>query len=418
MRDLGGGRCAVLGRPGSRPVVARGAAVGFEGFASPEFAAVARSFAGLFGSPSGGGGSLVVRWRGETVVDVWKGFADPACERPWTRDTLALACSTAKGVASTVIHRLADRGLIDYDEPVATYWPEFAANGKDAITVRDVLSHRAGLYDARAIAPDASALLDHLAMEDRLAQAIAEPQPCQPAYHGLTYGWLLAGLARRVTGDGMAELVRSELAVPLGVDGMHIGAPTDPRAPVAQMIGSQLQVMGAGARLAPITHRITPARRFTDALMVPGVLELLAGPEPRILQTEWPSASGLFTASALATLYGALANYGETDNGRRLLSPETVHELGRVQTRARDRVLGLRVRWRLGYHQAVSIGTSQPKAFGHYGFGGSGGSADPTTGLSLGFVTNKIAWRMTPIGDPRLFRLTGLTFQAASGCPR
>jgi CubicO group peptidase (beta-lactamase class C family) len=413
MRDLGGGRSAVFGRAVSRPVVAHGAAVGFEGFASPEFAAVARSFAGLFGSPSGGGGSLVVRWRGETVVDVWKGFADPRGERPWTRDTLALGFSATKGVASAVIHRLADRGLIAYDEPVAKYWPEFAENGKGSITVRDVLSHRAGLHNVRAIASDAEELLDHLAMEDRLAQAIAERRPCEPAYHGLTIGWLLAGIARRVTGEGMAALVRCELAEPLGVDGLHIGAPTGSRAPVAQVIGSQPRVIGAAAILAPVTCRIPSARRLTEALAVPGVFALVGGPEPRILQTEWPSVNGLFTAGALATLYGALANAGEAENGR-LLSAETVHELGRVQTRARDRVLGLRVRWRLGYHQAVSIGTRQPKAFGHYGYGGSGGWADPTTGLSLGFVTNKIGWLTTPIGDARLFRLTGLALQAAT----
>jgi CubicO group peptidase (beta-lactamase class C family) len=125
-----------------------------------------------------------------------------------------------------------------------------------------------------------------------------------------------------------------------------------------------------------------------------------------------PSGNGVFTAAALATLYSALANDGTVD-GRHLLSADTVRQLAEVQTEARDRGLGLRVRWRLGYHQAVSFGAKSPAAFGHYGYGGSGGWADPTTGLSMGFVTNNIGWRTTPIGDARLFRLTGLALDAA-----
>jgi len=414
MRDVRGTYSTVLAHPRSGPVDTSVAGSIMSGFAKPEFAEVARSFDGLFGSRSGGGGALVVCWRGETVVDVWNGYADPAGERPWTRDTLSLSFSTSKGVASTVIHRLADRGEIDYDEPVASYWPEFAANGKGRITVREVLSHRAGLYDARALAPDATSLLDHLEMEDRLARA--QRLPCAPAYHGLTYGWLLAGIARRVTGVGMAELVRSELAGPLGVDGLHIGAPQTAGAQIAQPIGAHPRLLfGVAANAGPTIRRIAPVGPLVDALLVPGLRDLLTGPEPRILQTEWASINGLFTADALATLYGALANRGETDDGGRLLSAATVRELGRVQTRARDRVMGLRVRWRLGYHQAVSIGARQPHAFGHYGYGGSGAWADPTTGLSLGFVTNKIGWQTTPIGDARLFRITGLALQAATG---
>jgi CubicO group peptidase (beta-lactamase class C family) len=380
----------------------------FEGFADPRFAQVAQCFSGLFGSSRGGGGALVIRWRGETVLDVWKGFADPHGRTPWTHDTLALGFSATKGIASTVIHRLADRGLLAYDEPVATYWPSFAANGKARITIRDVMSHRAGLYSTRAIAHHHHELLDHLEMEHRLAAVTPEPGPCQPAYHALTYGWLLAGIARRLTGKGMAELVREEL----GIDGMQIGVTPDDQVEMSELIGNQPQVMSRLCALAPITSRIAPTRRLSDALAIPGFFSALAGPRPRILGTEMPSGNGVFTAAALATHYGALANNGAVD-GRQLLSPDTVRQLSQVQTEARDRGMGLRVRWRLGYHQAVSFGAASPTAFGHYGYGGSGGWADPTSGLSLGFVTNKIGWQTTPIGDARLFRLTGLALNAA-----
>ena len=110
-----------------------------------------------------------MRLRGETVLDLCTGWADRAHTRPWTPETLALSFSTTKGVASTVVHRLAERGELAYDEPVATYWPEFAAGGKGRVTVRDLLTHRAGLWSVRAVAERPEDLLDHLAMEERLA---------------------------------------------------------------------------------------------------------------------------------------------------------------------------------------------------------------------------------------------------------
>ena len=133
--------------------------------------------------------------------------------------------SATKGVASTVIHRLADRGLLSYDEPVAEYWPEFAANGKADITVREVLRHRSGLSHLRGVTK--TELMDHLLMEERLAAAPVDHLRGVQAYHALTYGWLLSGLARAVTGKGMRELIREEVARPLNTDGLHLGRPPE-----------------------------------------------------------------------------------------------------------------------------------------------------------------------------------------------
>ena len=371
-----------------------------------------RAFDRLVGGRSGGG-ALVVRLRGETVLALCTGHADRRRERPWKPETVALSFSTTKGVASLVIHRLADRGLLGYDDPVAAHWPEFAAGGKERVTVRHLLSHRAGLHDVRAVADEAEDLLDHLAMEERLAARVVHAPTSRSAYHAITYGWLLAGLARRVTGSGLAELARREVAEPLALDGLHIGVPAEARELVAQPVGSALRQLDSPARyLAPAALRARPTRAAFEALVVPGFHRLFEGDEPPIWATEMPAVNGVLSADALARMYGALAN-GGADDGRRLLSEETTREAGRVQVRTADRVLGLPMRWRLGFHQALGTGRDAPMAFGHYGYGGSGGWADPSTGLSLGFVTNRIGSLTTPMADLTLFRLSRLVARCA-----
>src|SRR6201996_7672922 len=186
---------------------------GVRGAADPRFANAIRLFAQLFPGRRFGGGTLCVYIEGKPVVDVWTGWSDRAGEAEWTADTGAMVFSATKGVASTVIHRLADRGLLSYDSPVAEYWPEFGANGKADITVRDVLRHRSGLSHLKGVSK--TELMDHRLMEERLAAAPVDHLRGAPAYHALTYGWLLSGLARAVTGVGMRELVRTELAQPL-----------------------------------------------------------------------------------------------------------------------------------------------------------------------------------------------------------
>jgi CubicO group peptidase (beta-lactamase class C family) len=369
------------------------------------FEPVRRAFGKIVGG-SAGGGALAVQIRGETVVDLWTGHASHGAERrPWTPDTLAICFSTTKGVASTIIHRLADRGAIAYDEPVATYWPEFAAGGKERVTVRDLLTHRAGLHSVSAVASKAEDLLDHLAMEEKLAAREVHAPTRRSAYHAITYGWLLAGLARRVTGTGLADLARTEVTEPLGIDGLHIGVPEDAREFVAEPIGSALRQLGATADLmAPLWMRSRVSRTTIEALHVSGFHRLFEGAEPPIWNTEMPAVNGVMSARALAQMYAPLANGGEA-NGIRYLSAQRVHTLGRVQVRTPDAVLGIAMRWRLGYHHGFGTGRDAPLAFGHYGYGGSGGWADPASGLSAGFVTNRIGSLTTPLGDLNLFRI-------------
>ncbi|MGU3499101.1 esterase/beta-lactamase LipL [Mycobacterium sp. C31M] len=362
---------------------------GVHGAADPNFACAVSAFARLFGHHRFGGGALAVYLDGVPVVDVWTGWADRAGRRRWSADTGAMVFSATKGLASTVIHRLVDRGLIDYDAPVAEYWPEFAANGKAAITVREMMRHRAGLSQLGGVSK--TELLDHLRMEERIAAAPAGLLRGRPAYHALTYGWLISGLARSVTGLGMRELFRTELAHPLDVDGIHLGrpeasAPTQP----AQIIGPQWHPQNPIFNAVAPHLAALPLSGGLGALYFPGMKSMVQGDTP-LLDSEMASANGVATARALARVYGAIANGGEID-GTRFLSRELVAGLTGPRSLHPDGSIGLPMAFHLGYHALPFPGVLP--GFGHVGLGGSLGWADPATGLAFGYTHNRL---LTPL---------------------
>jgi CubicO group peptidase (beta-lactamase class C family) len=385
------------------------------GSADRRFKPLVQRFASMYRRPSQGGGALAVYWRGEPVVDVWTGYADAVGARPWERDTAAMSFSTTKGVVSTAVHRLVDRGLLAYDEPLATYWPAFATVEKQDLTLRHLLSHQTGLHRIRGVVPTAEDLLDHVSLAELIAaQSPSKPRSGGTGYHGLTFGWLIAGLVFEVTGKGLREIVHEELAEPLGADALWIGAPIEERHRVAELFPPMPKAL-AMDRVAARVEANRRTRYLAEALLIDGWERLIfQDPDRRILDTEMPAANGVFTARSLARMYAALATDGSVD-GVRVLSPETLHEAGRVQDRGRDYVLGLPMRWRLGYHQAFTVGRPAWKAFGHYGYGGSGAWADPETGLSLAFVTNRLGSVTTPVGDVRLPRLGAAALSVVRG---
>lgn len=362
---------------------------GVRGAADPNFACAVQAFARLFGHRRFGGGALAVYLDGVPVVDVWTGWADRKGRRRWSADTGAMVFSATKGLASTVIHRLVDRGLIDYDAPVAEYWPEFAARGKAEITVREVMRHRAGLSQLNGISR--ADLLDHVRMEERIAAAPVGLLRGRPAYHALTYGWLVSGLARSVTGLGMRELFRTELARPLDVDGIHLGrppisAPTQP----AQIIGPQRHLQNPIFNAVAPHLAALPLSGGLGALYFPGMKSMVQGDTP-LLDSEMASANGVATARGLARVYGAIANGGEID-GTRFLSGDLVAGLTGPRSLYPDGSLGLPMAFHLGYHALPFPGVLP--GFGHVGLGGSLGWADPATGLAFGYVHNRL---LTPL---------------------
>ncbi|MEN0134149.1 MAG: serine hydrolase domain-containing protein [Rhodococcus sp. (in: high G+C Gram-positive bacteria)] len=374
----------------------------------PRFLPLADRFFAMYRQPQHGGGALTAYFRGEKVLDIWAGWADR--DRRWDRDTVALSFSTGKGVASTVVHRLAERRLLDYDAPVARYWPEFGAAGKDDITVRELLTHRAGLHKVRGLMRSPLDLLEYDAVVEALAAAPADPRRLRgPGYHAVTYGWLVAELIARATGKPFVQVVQDEIAGPLGVDDFWYQVPGQHRPRIAKLF-PHINPAGLNWELTSnVLSLVGPTRGLAEAAMPQGFDALVRN--PAVHDAVMPGWNGVFSARALARMYGAIANGGRLD-GRRFLRKSTIAQMSEVQTRDRDYVLGIRPLWSLGYHRPIFASREQPhNAIGHYGVGGSGAYADLDSGLSLGFVTNRLGSSFTALGDLRLARL-GVEAQA------
>lgn len=380
-----------------------------------------------------GGAAVCVYHRGAAVVDLWGGCRDVR-GTPWNAETMAPSFSTTKGVAATLLHILVDRGLLDYDDRVARHWPEFAQAGKETITVRQVLSHQSGLYHIRQMIDRAERMLDW----EYMIHAIERTPPIHPpgthtGYHGLTFGYLVGEIAQRVTRKRFPDLVQELIARPLGLDGMFIGAPDAVHHRAADLLyadsrSSVLQPLGTLARpsSATLIGQVRRQVRRRGIAAVEGVLNLVGvqldsasildalAPRgissfefgaPATLRAAIPAANGLFTARSLARMYAALAEGGELD-GVRLLSHATLARATEVQTRPAGRVvIPFDMRWRLGYHGVFTTRGVPRRAFGHFGFGGSGAWADPARRLAVAFIVNSGIG--TPFGDFRVARIGG-----------
>ncbi len=383
-----------------------------DGHVHPDFTPVATAFRHQIRRTSGGA-AVAVYHHGELVVDLWGGRRDDE-DDPWQRDSLAMCFSTTKGLTSTALHILADRGLVRYDDLVADHWPEFAAAGKESVTVAHLLTHSAGLHRIRSIIDRAERMFDWEHMVDSLARATPAYEPgTKNGYHALTYGWLVGEVVRRVSGMPLDEFVQAEIAKPLGLDGLFLGCPPAERHRVAPLepmghlsvgprplrflgrqVGEQLGKAASAVRL-PVNPR-----RMINALAPRGVEDVWYGSE--VMDASIPAANGFFDARSLAKLYAAIAGQGSID-GVRLLSPETVAEMGVVRSHRPDLVLVMPMQWRYGYHVVGTTRGRIDEAFGHFGFGGSGGWADPSRDLAMAMVCNRGSG--TPIGDLRLLQL-------------
>lgn len=323
---------------------------------------------------------VAVYHHGEQVVDAWAGVADSLTGQPVDGETLFTVFSVSKGITATVIHLLAERGQLAYDAPVATYWPQFGTHGKEGITLRQVLSHQAGVpqmpsSQSEAL-PDWDAICAGIAAETPLW----EPGT-KTGYHGLTYGFILGEVARRVDGRPIAQIVQAEICQPLGIRSLFFGIPDDVEPRVATL---ENDASIDEAPLPPpdsLFERAMPGLRFANATFN----------RPEIRRASIPAGGGIMTARALARHYAALV--GDGVGGVRLLSPERVRIATTLQTDAEDVVLGLPVRRALGYAPGgpLSAYSERITAFGHGGYGGATGFADPEYGLAVALTKNRLA---------------------------
>ncbi|MGI8925909.1 MAG: serine hydrolase domain-containing protein [Tepidiformaceae bacterium] len=357
------------------------------GFCDRRFSAVRDTFAANFQAGLETGASFAATLNGEPIIDLWAGSADAAGRRPWERDTIVNVFSTTKAMVAICANMLADRGLLDLEAPVASYWPEFAQAGKADLPVKYLLSHQAGLpgITNRPMAD----FYDW----DAVAEALAAEAPWwEPGtangYHAITFGNLVGEVLRRITGKSLGTFFRDEVAQPLGADFL-IGFGPEEDARVGEMIPAAAEV---GADLPP------------DSLLP----KVLSNPpfDPAMANTrEWraaeiPAANGHGNARSCARIMSALACGGEVD-GVRLLSTSAIERAIDEQCYRKDLVLSVPMRWGLGFmlrSDDLPISPNE-RTFGHGGAGGSLAIADMDARLSWAYVMNRMA--ATTVGDSR-----------------
>lgn len=337
---------------------------------------------------------------GELMVDVWAGVADETTGRKVDGETLFTSWSTTKGFVATCIHILADRGLLDYDAPVATYWPEFGANGKESVTVRHALTHRAGIPQMpEAVTPEMMTDWDAMCAAIAAHKPLWEPG-AKTGYHAWTFGWILGEIVRRITGRSLAQFAEAELCRPLDITEFYLGIPDAVESRVA-LLRQDPQHLANTENSSGLTRLAIPPHVSTAAVVN----------RPDVRRASIPGGGGVMNARAIARHYAMLASGGSLD-GVRILSPARVELIRALQTADHDEVLAGPVRKGMGYFlggEATQGGNAvmgpAGGVFGHGGNGGSMGFADPERKLALGLTKNYM--RALPEGQP------GVAYRAA-----
>ncbi|MGD9793477.1 MAG: serine hydrolase domain-containing protein [Acidimicrobiia bacterium] len=376
-------------------------AVAVEGYCAPGYEKVATAFAANFATEGDVGGAVAVYRDGLPIIDLWAGIADLSSQRPWTRDTIVGVFSITKGLTTIAAHLLAQRGLLDLDAPVARYWPQFAANGKAEITVRMVMSHRAGL----AHAPGTFTLDEALSwtpIVDALADAAPQWEPgTQHGYHMRTFGWLVGEIIRRVSGAPTpGTFFADEIATPLGLS-TWIGLPEQHDARCATLIPPDFSV------LDPATLPVPGTLRFDVATGPSGLFRYDEMWNTRRLRAaELPSSNAVTDARSLARLYAACIG---TVDGVRILDDRTVTRACEVQSIGPDMLLSRESCFGVGFMRPPMLNTAcGPRSFGHGGAGGSASFADPDQRLGFGYVMNHM--RLDE-ADPRVEHITNALYE-------
>ncbi|GAA0353601.1 serine hydrolase domain-containing protein [Streptomyces blastmyceticus] len=335
---------------------------------------------GLVESGEESGLQVAAYLNGELIVDACAGVADPSDGASLRPDTLIHSFSTGKGFTATLVHVLAERGLIDYDTPIAHYWPEFGAHGKERATVRHALTHAVGVPQLPAAITPAE-----LCDWDTMCAIVAGQEPLwEPGsasgYHGWTFGWIIGETVRRITGLTPGEALRTYVAEPLGVsDELFFGLPESELARTAPLVeGNWAAWLEALPSTVPFRQLVVPNRSVWTTAELANRREYLLADLP---------AGGTTTARAAARMYAALL--GEVE-GVRLISPERLELVAGVAVEGKDRMLLGRYAKGLGYFLGLPEMAGEPTAFGHHGSGGSIAFADRERGLAFAFTRTRL----------------------------
>ena len=370
--------------------VATGDAQAVHGRCEPRFEGLRSALGEVFASGIEVGAALAVCVDKQPVVDLWGGHADAARTRPWARDTIVNLFSVGKAITAICAHRLVEAGRLDLDAPVARYWPEFAQAGKDHLLVRHLLTHQAGLPAiAQSLPPGA------WAEWDTMTAALAAQAPWwEPGrghgYHVNTQGFLIGEVVRRVAGQSIGTYLRESLADPASID-FHIGLGPEHDERCADFLPPAPPPSPSREDLGGLTLMRLHAYRNPANLSGMGIVNTRAW-----RAAEVPSTNGHGNARAVARLYSALAGDGSLE-GVHVLAPETVARAITEQVNGPDIVLERPTRYGLGFQLTMPerrLGPN-PRAFGHFGAGGSLGFADPDARVAIGYAMNqgRLGWQ-------------------------
>jgi CubicO group peptidase (beta-lactamase class C family) len=363
------------------------------GFTQDRFAAVRAAFEINLASGADVGASFCATLEGETVVDLWGGYADEARKRPWEKDTIVNVYSTTKTMTALTALLLADRGELDFASPVARYWPEFAANGKERVTTAHLMSHASGL----------SGWKEKMAKEDlydweKATSLLAAQAPfwepgTAPGYHALTQGYLVGEVVRRITGRSLGTVFREEIAAPLGAD-FHIGLLASQDARVADLIPPP-----PGAAVADVAQQ----NEFQKNMANNPPIDVSETRTRAWRGAEIPAAGGTGNARSVAEIHMLLAN-GGTAKGKRILSEEGCRKALEPQIEGVDLILGLPVRYGLGFGlPGGMVPLPHPDTIFWGGYGGSLVIIDMDARTTFAYAMNRMVGTTT--GDPRAFGL-------------
>lgn len=371
-----------------------------QGMTHDRFANVRTAFDANFASGQDVGAAFCATLEGETVVDLWGGFADAERTRAWERDTIVNVYSTTKTMTALTALLIADRGDLDFDAPVAKYWPEFAANGKASVKVSHLMAHSSGLSGWKVPITN-----DDLYDWDKVTSLLAAQAPywepgTAPGYHALTQGYLVGEVIRRITGRSLGTVFREEIAEPLGAD-FHIGLPASQDHRVAHLIPPP-----RGAAVGD-----APAQTALQANMSnnPGI-DVMATRTRGWRGAEIPAAGGTGNARSVAEIHAILAN-GGVAKGKRFLSEAGCRKALELQIEGNDLILGGPARFGLGFGLAGGVvPLPNPNSLYWGGYGGSLVIIDMDARTTFGYVMNKMAGTTT--GDMRALGLAMAMWQA------